>query len=132
VIWVGMAATVVFAVLFAQLTNYAGAGAIVAGFLLAIPLGISVSGSQAATIVLGQEYLPNRLGIASGITLGVGVSIGGAFTPVLGRIADQYGLHASLLTIAALAALALLLSLTLPDPAKRRALLQSRSAAAAA
>jgi FSR family fosmidomycin resistance protein-like MFS transporter len=123
VIWVGMVASVIFAALFAVLTNYAGIGAIVAGFAIAVPLGISVSGSQAATIVLGQEYLPNRLGIASGITLGVGVSIGGAFTPVLGKIADTYGLHASLLTIAALTALAMLLSFTLPDPAKRRALL---------
>jgi FSR family fosmidomycin resistance protein-like MFS transporter len=126
-----MAASVVFAALFAVLTNYAGTGAIVAGFLLAVPLGIAVSGSQAATIVLGQEYLPNRLGIASGITLGVGVSIGGAFTPVLGRIADQFGLHASLLTIAALTAVAMLLSFTLPDPAKRRAFLIGRKAAAA-
>jgi MFS transporter, FSR family, fosmidomycin resistance protein len=131
VIWGGMLASVVFALLFAQLTNYAGIGAIVAGFVLAVPLGIAVAGSQAATIVLGQEYLPNRLGIASGITLGVGVSIGGAFTPVLGRIADTYGLHASLLTIAGLTALALLLSLTLPNPVKRRARLLERSAAAA-
>jgi FSR family fosmidomycin resistance protein-like MFS transporter len=131
VIWGGMAASVVFAVLFAMFTNYAGPGAIVAGFLLAVPLGIAVSGSQAATIVLGQEYLPNRLGIASGITLGVGVSIGGAFTPVLGRIADQFGLHASLLTIAGLTAVAMLLSFTLPDPAKRRALLIGRKAAVA-
>ena len=100
VIWGGLAASVVFAVLFAMFT----------------------------TIVLGQEYLPNRLGIASGITLGVGVSIGGAFTPVLGRIADQFGLHASLLTIAALTAIAMLLSFTLPDPAKRRALLLSSRA----
>jgi MFS transporter, FSR family, fosmidomycin resistance protein len=130
VIWAGMVASVIFVVLFAQLTNYAGTGAIVAGFLLAAPLGIAVSGSQAATIVLGQEYLPNRLGIASGITLGVGVSIGGAFTPVLGRIADSYGLHASLLTIAGLTALSMLLCFTLPDPAKRRARLLDRRAAA--
>ena len=86
------------------MTNFSGNGAVIAGFVLAVPLGIAVMGSQAATIILGQEYLPNRLGIASGITLGVGVSIGGMFSPVLGRIADSYGLHASLLTIAALAA----------------------------
>jgi FSR family fosmidomycin resistance protein-like MFS transporter len=130
VISVAMVATLVFMVLFAQLTNFSGTGAIVAGFILAIPLGIAIAGSQAATIVLGQEYLPNRLGIASGITLGVGVSIGGMFTPVLGRIADGYGLHASLLAIAALTAISLGLSFTLPDPAKRRALLSARAAAA--
>jgi FSR family fosmidomycin resistance protein-like MFS transporter len=128
VIWVAMAGSLVFAVLFAELTNFSGNLAVIIGFALAVPLGIMVSGSQAATIILGQEFLPNRLGIASGITLGVGVSIGGAFTPVLGRIADAYGLHASLLTIAALTAISLVLSLTLPDPAARRALLADRAA----
>jgi FSR family fosmidomycin resistance protein-like MFS transporter len=77
------------------------------------------------TIVLGQEYLPNRLGIASGITLGVGVSIGGMFTPVLGRIADHYGLHASFVAIAILTVISLLLSFTLPDPERRRAQLSA-------
>jgi FSR family fosmidomycin resistance protein-like MFS transporter len=129
VIWGAMAASLVFVTLFAQLTNFSGTAAVIAGFLLAVPLGIAVAGSQAATIILGQEFLPNRLGIASGITLGVGVSIGGAFTPVLGRIADAYGLHAALLTIAALTGISLLLSFTLPDPAKRRAGLASRAAA---
>lgn len=132
VIWWAMIASFVFMLLFSELTNYAGIGAIVAGFLIAIPLGISCSGSQAATIVLGQEYLPNRLGIASGITLGVGVSIGGMFTPVLGRIADHYGLHASMLAIAALTAISIVLSLTLPDPTKRRAILSARAAVAGA
>jgi FSR family fosmidomycin resistance protein-like MFS transporter len=128
VIYVAMAASLVFMVLFAQLTNADSTMAIVWGFIIAIPLGIAVSGSQAATIVLGQEYLPNRLGIASGITLGVGVSIGGMFTPVLGRIADHYGLHASLIAIAVLTGISLLLSFTLPDPEKRRALLSSKAA----
>ncbi|HEY5339408.1 MAG TPA: hypothetical protein VIK27_00145, partial [Candidatus Aquilonibacter sp.] len=83
---------------------------------------------QAAMIVLGQEYLPNRLGVASGVTLGLGVSVGGMFTPVLGMIADHWGLHASLLTIAALTALAIALGFTMPDPARRRALLLGRAA----
>jgi FSR family fosmidomycin resistance protein-like MFS transporter len=125
VIWVAMAASIVFMVLFAQLTNYAGTMAIVWGFAIAIPLGMACSGSQAVTIVLGQEYLPNRLGIASGITLGVGVSIGGMFTPVLGRIADHYGLHASFVAIAILTVISLLLSFTLPDPERRRAQLSA-------
>ena len=127
VIVVSMIGSIVFMLLFAQFTNFDGIGAVIAGFVIAIPLGIMCSGSQAATIVLGQEYLPNRLGIASGITLGVGVSIGGMFTPVLGRIGDHFGLHASILAIAGLAIAATLLSFTLPDPAKRRVLLSARA-----
>jgi FSR family fosmidomycin resistance protein-like MFS transporter len=129
VIHVSMFATLVFALLFAQTTNAPGLGSLVAGFVIAIALGIAVGGSQAATIVLGQEYLPNRLGVASGVTLGLGVSVGGMFTPVLGTIADHYGLHASLLAIGALAAAAMLIGFTMPNPTKRRALLLSRGTA---
>jgi FSR family fosmidomycin resistance protein-like MFS transporter len=128
VIVVAIAAALVFIVVFAQITNAPGMFSIVAGFVVAIPLGFMALGSQAASIVLGQEYLPNRLGVASGVTLGLGVSIGGMFTPVLGRIADVWGLHASLLTIAGITALTLVVACTLPDPEQRRAKLLARGA----
>jgi FSR family fosmidomycin resistance protein-like MFS transporter len=129
VINVSMLAALVCVLLFAETTNAASVTSIIAGFVFAITLGIAVGGSQAATIVLGQEYLPNRLGVASGVTLGLGVSIGGMFTPVLGTIADHYGLHAAILSIGALTAIALIIGLLMPNPAKRRALLLSRRAA---
>jgi FSR family fosmidomycin resistance protein-like MFS transporter len=47
-------------------------------------------------IVLGQKYLPGRLGFASGVTLGLGVSVGGMVAPLLGRYADMAGLVAAL------------------------------------
>ncbi len=128
VIIVAIAAALVFIILFAEITNAPTFFSIVAGFVVAVPLGFMALGSQAASIVLGQEYLPNRLGVASGVTLGLGVSIGGMFTPVLGRIADVWGLHASLLTIAGLTALTLVIACTLPDPEARRAKLLARSA----
>jgi FSR family fosmidomycin resistance protein-like MFS transporter len=126
VIVVAIAAAFVFIVLFAEITNAPGTFSIVAGFVVAIPLGFMALGSQAASIVLGQEYLPNRLGVASGVTLGLGVSIGGMFTPVLGRIADVWGLHASLLTIAGITALTGVIACTLPDPEQRRAKILAR------
>jgi FSR family fosmidomycin resistance protein-like MFS transporter len=39
-------------------------------------------------ITLGQDYLPSRVGTASGITLGLTVSIGGLASPALGYLAD--------------------------------------------
>jgi FSR family fosmidomycin resistance protein-like MFS transporter len=131
VINVSMVVSLVAVLLFAETTNHQGISALVAAFAVAVVLGIGVSGSQAATIVLGQELLPNRLGVASGVTLGLGVSVCGMFTPVLGRIADHWGLHASLLAIGGLTAVALLIGLTMPDPAKRRRLLLKRTAAVA-
>jgi FSR family fosmidomycin resistance protein-like MFS transporter len=87
-------------------------------FALAAIMGFILVSSQTAFIVLGQEYLPNHIGVASGVTLGLGVSLGGMFTPVLGKIADVHGLSASLLTIALLCFIALCLALTLPPKAR--------------
>jgi MFS transporter, FSR family, fosmidomycin resistance protein len=128
VIVVAIAAALAFMVLFAEITNAPGLFSIIAGFAVAVPLGFMSLGSQAASIVLGQEYLPNRLGVASGVTLGLGVSIGGMFTPILGHIADVWGLHASLLTIAGITALTLVIACTLPDPERRRAKILARGA----
>jgi MFS transporter, FSR family, fosmidomycin resistance protein len=129
VIYAAMIASVAFVFIFAQVTNLPGVWSIVAGFVCAVPLGMAVSASQPATIVLGQDYLPNRLGVASGVTLGLAVSVGGAFTPILGRIGDVWGTHASILAIGALSVVSLLIGFTMPDPAKRRAKLAARAEA---
>lgn len=127
VIAVSMIASFFCMLLFAGTTNAPGPLSLIAAFVTAIPLGFAVLGSQAASIVLGQEYLPNRLGVASGVTLGLGVSVGGMFTPLLGRIADVWGLHASLLAIAAVTAVSVVVAITLPNPEKRRAKLLARN-----
>jgi FSR family fosmidomycin resistance protein-like MFS transporter len=85
---------------------------------LAFPLialtGMLVVGTFAITVVLGQEYLPNRLGMASGVTLGAAIGVGGAIAPLLGALADSQGIEAALWTIAALPPAALAVGLTLP------------------
>src|SRR3712207_9573494 len=63
---------------------------------------------------LGQELLPNRVGTASGVTLGLAVSAGGAVTPLFGELADAPGLAWSLAALLPLPLLALLVSLRLP------------------
>ncbi len=105
------AALLVFA--FVAATRSAEAPLAVA-FVFAAAIGFVLVASQVSFVVLGQEYLPNRLGIASGVTLGLAVSIGGMFSPVLGAIGDAHGLAATVATIAALCALALGFALTLP------------------
>ena len=92
--------------------------------LLAIPLlvvtGFVFVASQSAFVVLGQEYLPNRMGLASGVTLGLAVSIGGAFSPVMGAIADAHGISATILAAGALSVVGALIALSLPG--ERRAI----------
>jgi FSR family fosmidomycin resistance protein-like MFS transporter len=64
-------------------------------------------------VTLGQEYLPNRIGTASGVTIGLAVSAGGAVAPLVGLLADAHGLARALGGLLALPPLALLLSLRL-------------------
>ena len=89
--------------------------------LVLVVLSFILYTSQAAMVVLGQEYLPNRLGLASGVTLGLAVSLGGMFTPVLGFIADHHGVADSILTLGVLAVLALAIAFSLPAERRRPA-----------
>ena len=47
--------------------------------------------SFSVSVVMGQEYLPSRLGIASGVTLGLAIGMGGIAAALLGVLADHYG-----------------------------------------
>ncbi|MFF2851422.1 MFS transporter [Streptomyces sp. NPDC058001] len=67
-------------------------------------------------ITLGQDYLPRRVGTASGVTLGLTVSIGGIATPLIGAAADATSLQTALVPLIALPALGWLLLRTLSEP----------------
>ena len=106
------------------------------GFSLAIPglLGLVLAGNQSVAlifvvltgigvfmpfsvfVVMGQDCLPNRIGTASGVTVGLAVTVGGLFSPLFGRLADLVGLRFTLATFILLPVLALLLSLLLTEP----------------
>ena len=83
-------------------------------------LGVGVYLPFSVQTTLGQEYLPNRIGTASGVTIGLAVSAGGAVTPVLGLLSDTYGLAWALGGLLLLPPLALALSSRL-RPADDRA-----------
>lgn len=84
--------------------------------VLLIPIGIALISTYSPLVVLGQKYLPNRIGFASGITLGVAVAIGGIVAPLLGSIADGYGIPVVLIVLAILPVLAVMLSIMLTPP----------------
>lgn len=83
--------------------------------LLLVPIGFVLYGTYSPSIVLGQNYLPNRVGFSSGITLGVAVAIGGGAAPIIGRIADLYGIWFSLASIAFLPIVFFAIALSLPN-----------------
>ncbi|MFI6470900.1 MFS transporter [Streptomyces sp. NPDC050516] len=68
-------------------------------------------------VTLGQDYLPTRIGTASGVTLGLTVSVGGVASPLIGAAADATTLGTALAPLIAFPALAWLLTRTLPEPA---------------
>ena len=83
--------------------------------LMLIPMGAGLNIGYSPLVLMGQRYLPNHVGFASGITLGLIVSVGGIFTPILGKIGDTYGLTATFIAVCAVCAFSFLLSLFLSD-----------------
>ncbi len=78
--------------------------------------GLAVNIPFSVMIKLGQDYLPSRPGTATGVTLGLAVSIGGLLAPVLGAIAEARGIAAVFTVLCFVPALALILGAFLPDP----------------
>jgi MFS transporter, FSR family, fosmidomycin resistance protein len=85
--------------------------------IMLLPIGIAVAAANSVVVVMAQDYLPNRIGLAAGVTLGLSMTIGGMLTPVLGTIADHYGLTAAMLLVALVPSLAFAMSLTLHETA---------------
>lgn len=85
-------------------------------YALLLPLSFCVSGAYSAYVVLGQRYLARSIGFASGVTMGLAFSIGGMLVPVLGWVADMYGLMAAMEVITACTIGAAVCSFVLPEP----------------
>lgn len=87
--------------------------------------GFAVVSTFAITVVMGQELLPNNVGLASGLMLGFGIGMGGIGTTVMGWVADSWGLPAVFHIMMIFPAIGLVLSLLLPG---RKELAKGRDA----
>lgn len=83
-------------------------------------LGFSLFLPFAPQITLSHSYLPNRIGVASGLTLGLTLSLGGLATPLLGVLADAGGIQLVFVAMAVLVAAGLGLSFVLAERASER------------
>jgi FSR family fosmidomycin resistance protein-like MFS transporter len=94
---------------------------------LALLVGLVTNIPFALLIKLGQDYLPTRPGTAAGVTLGLAVSAGGLFIPLLGLVADSHGPRGTFVVLAAIPILAIAVSTVLREPARRENARESAS-----
>src|SRR5262249_14743185 len=74
-------------------------GAIAVAALMGI--GVCVVGTFGVTMVLSQLYLPRHVGMASGLSVGLAMGIGGLAAVALGAVADAVDLQTALTISAA-------------------------------
>ena len=89
-----------------------------AAILAIVPMGFILFLSSSSVIVMGQKYLPNHVGLASGVTLGLTITAGGVAAPFLGKIADVYGIHLAMWTLTCLPVICACLIFALPRSSK--------------
>ena len=94
-------------------------GGVVGATALALT-GITVVGTFGLTMVMAQEYLPQHIGLASGLSIGFSIGLGGIAALGLGALADAVDLEAALYVSAAAPLAALALTLLLPSTRTRR------------
>jgi FSR family fosmidomycin resistance protein-like MFS transporter len=96
---------------------------LVGGIPGAIALGLvgcCVMGTFGVTMVMSQEYLPTRVGMASGLSVGLALGLGGIAAVVLGAVADSIDLRSALYVMAAAPVVGLLLTFLLPSSREHR------------
>ena len=91
--------------------------AITIAVIVILAFGLNVFNPPAIT--LGQSFVPHHLGMASGLSFGVAVCVGGVLAPCLGKLGDAVGLVPVMWVVAALAALGLILSLVVARICKK-------------
>ncbi|MEV0584868.1 MFS transporter [Nonomuraea sp. NPDC050310] len=95
------------------------AGVVVAPHVAVFLAGVALYVPFSLHVTLGQDYLPTRVGTASGVTLGLAVSVGGLASPLIGAVAEASTLGTALAVLPVFAALAWLLARPLAEPALR-------------
>src|SRR6185369_11984426 len=94
---------------------------------LLIPIGLALYAPFSVMTVMGQEYLPGRVGTASGLTIGLAVTLGGLAAPILGRLADLRGVRFAIVSVILVPLLGAAAALTLPRERGRSASLSEKT-----
>jgi FSR family fosmidomycin resistance protein-like MFS transporter len=91
-----------------------------AAFAVLALAGFILISSFSVTVVMAQDLLPGKLGMASGLMVGFAIGTGGLGVTILGMVADTWGVPAALQTMAFMPILGFLLTLLLPSASFHR------------
>src|SRR5581483_8990367 len=94
------------------------AGAISA--IAVVVAGATTVSGFGLTTVMGQEYLPSKIAMASGMTVGFAMGLGGVPAVMLGVVADAIDLRAALVFTTIAPAIGAIVALWLPREERRR------------
>src|SRR5690349_5336431 len=100
---------------------YVLVGGIPGAIALAL-VGVCVISTFGVTMVMAQEYLPTRIGMASGLSIGLSIGLGGIAAVGLGALADSVDLRSAMYVAAAAPLVALVLAMLLPSSRVQRRL----------
>jgi len=91
------------------------------GYAAMIPvvvlIGVAMNANLALALVLAQEYMPARMGLATGLMIGLSSGASGLIVAGLGLLGDAFGPATVVYTIAALPLVVVGLAAALPRPA---------------
>jgi FSR family fosmidomycin resistance protein-like MFS transporter len=79
--------------------------------------GVAMNANMSVVLVMGQEYLPSRMGLSTGLIVGLAGGAGGLIVAGLGVLGDAAGLASVLYVVAALPLAVAALAALLPQPA---------------
>ena len=86
----------------------------VLGEVAVVFAGAAIIGTFGVSLVLSQEYLPGRVAMASGLSVGLAIGLGGVTAVVLGALADAIDLRTALIVSSCAPLLGAALTLGLP------------------
>lgn len=97
-----------------EVVIFAFNGSLIVALILIAFLALTCDISYPSAVAMGQSFVPHHLGMASGLSFGVMVCIGGLMTPVFGLIGDYFGLQVVMLYVTAIALLGIIITLFIP------------------
>lgn len=80
-----------------------------------VPTAVFLNFAFSPSVALGQKFIPNHIGLASGITMGLASSFGGVVSPLLGKVADNTSIPVVMWILVGIAVAACVFSFFVPD-----------------